>query len=160
MLSCLFILLTLSCQEEKITTLEREDFSISYPSHLELDENEEGTVFVLKTQQQGEDDIFIENINLATQKAENISFNEFAIKIENEIRSQAEIVESKRLKLNGKDCLRLVFKLSQNNINLTFIQHIFVENQKAYALTFSSESKVFDDYYKEMNNVLISFKIK
>ncbi len=162
MFKFLILFSVFSClQNQEVKTLDREEFSISYPSYLELDESgEEETVFVLKTPQKGEDDIFIENINLATKEAGNTQFNEFAIQTEREISSFAEIVESKRLKLNDKNCLRLVFKLIQNDVELTFIQHLFVENQKVYALTFSSESKVYDDYYNEMNDVLMSFKIK
>jgi hypothetical protein len=129
-----------SCQQDKSSKLDKNDYSISYPSHLELDESGKDDIsFVLTTQKDGKEDIFIENINLVTKNTNNIHFNEFVGKMEKDIESVAKIVESKRLKLNGKNCLRLVFNLNQNGIDLTFIQHYFLENQKAYVLTFSCE---------------------
>lgn len=160
-LNCLIILNLLSCQHTKNKKFETDDFSISYPSHLKLDESgQDGTSFVLKTQKKDEDDIFIENINLTTRSLVNLKFDEFVNKTEKEINKIANVVESNRLRINNKDCFRLVFELTQNNVNLTFIQHYFIEDHEAYVLTFSSESSMFDYYFDEMNKVLLSFEIK
>ena len=79
---------------------------------------------------------------------------------EKEISGFGKIVENKRLKLNGKDCLRLVIEFTQSNMDFTYIQHLLVENGKAYALTFSCEKKMLDKYYEDMNSVLMSFTLK
>lgn len=150
-----------SCQDQGIKIFDREEFSIEYPSNLEFDESgNEGVIFALKTQQKDEIDIFIENINLATQEVGNISLEEFISKTKPEINSIAKIVEDKVLIIKGERCHRLVFELTQNNIPLKFIQHNYVKNKKVYVLTFSSEAKEYDRYYSEMNDVLMSFKLK
>lgn len=152
----------LSCaQDSNNKILDNHEFQVSYPSHLKLDESTaEGAVFVLRTELKGKEDVFVENINLTTKEIGDQKFNEFIEGIKNEVSNVAEIVESSRLNLRGKECFRMVFNLTENNIKLTFIQHYFVENKKAYVLTFSSESIVFDDYFDEMNAVLMSFKLK
>jgi serine/threonine-protein kinase len=152
---------TLSCQDDKIIKIERDGFSISYPSHLTLNESgQEGTTFVLTTEKNGQNDLFVENINLVINGVGKTSLDEYSKRVQKEISSVASIIESKRLKINGKDCFRMVVEATQNNVDLTFIQHYYIENQKVYLLTFSSEKKVFDDYYDEMNDVLMSFEIK
>lgn len=152
---------TLSCAQDKRVTVEKEDFSISYPSSLNFDDSgKEGTRFILTADKDGEDDIFIENINLSTQRVGNITFDEYIKKVEKEVSSIAEIVEKKKLEINGKECFSLKMKATQNGVDGIFLQHYYVENQKAYVLTFSSEAKVYDDYYAEMSSVLMSFEIK
>ena len=102
---------TLSCQNDKIKKIERDGFSISYPSHLTLDESgQEGTSFVLTTKNDGQNDVFVENINLVINKVGKINLDEYSKRVQNEIGSVANIVEAKRLKINGKDCFRMVVK--------------------------------------------------
>jgi len=146
-------------QQQTKKLLTRNDFSIVYPSYLELDESgKEGSVFILSTQKQHQNDIFIENINLTTQVVE-MEFDLFAKTTEERISSIATIIENKTLRIDDKECLRLVFQLVQNNVELTFIQHFYLANQKIYALTFSCETKEFENLYEEMNEVLMSFKL-
>jgi len=161
-LTYFFILInTLSCAQDNRKVLEKEDFSISYPSNLNLDDSgKEGTRFILTADKDGEDDIFVENINLSTQKVGNITFNEFIKKTEIEVSSVAKIVEKKVLNINGKKCFSLKITATQNGIDAIFLQHYYIENQKVYVLTFSSEASVYNDYYDEMNEVLMSFEIK
>lgn len=141
--------------------LQKKDFSISYPSHLELDESAvEETIFILKTNLKDEDDIFVENINLVTKPSDDVEFVDFVEATQREIKGFAEVLESKVLHSKGKDYLRIIFKLKQNNLNLIFIQHYFIANNKIYVLTFSSESEAFNEYFKEMNDVLMSFTLK
>ena len=141
--------------------LNREEFSIEYPSYLELDErrNEE-LIFALKTQQKDKNDVFIEIINLSSQEVGNISIEEFISKTRLEINNITKIIEDKALIIQGEICHRLVFELIQDNIPLKFIQHYYVKNVKVYVLTFSSEAKEYDRYYTDINAVLMSFRLK
>ncbi len=148
------------CQKDTLK-LDREDFHVSYPVGYNLDESgQEGTTFVLTAQKDNDNDIFIENINLVTKNVGGVSFDELVKATEKEINGVGTVIENKRLKLNGKDCLRLVIEFTQNDIDFTYIQHQLVENGKAYALTFSCEKKMLDKYYEDMNSVLMSFTLK
>ncbi|PKD18038.1 hypothetical protein APR41_18165 [Salegentibacter salinarum] len=162
LLTYFFILIsTLGCAQDNWVTLEKEDFSISYPSSLNIDDSgKEGTQFILTTDKDGEDDNFIENVNLSTQKVGAVTFDEYIKKMEREVSGIAKIIEKKKLEINGNKCYSLKMKATQNGVDAIFLQHFYIENQKAYVLTFSSEAKVYDDYYDEMNRVLRSFEIK
>ena len=160
-LNFLILLSTASCKQESRKVHTTDEFTITYPSSLELDQSgQEGTSFILKTEKQGDNDVFVENINLATKNVGNVSFDEFSTKTEKDIKSAVSIKEAKRIKLNNSDCLRLVFNLVQNNVELTFVQHYYIKNKKAYVLTFSSESKMYDSFFEDMNKTLLSFKLK
>lgn len=157
-----FILInfTVCAQDDKVK-VKKEDYTIQYPSEFNFDDSgKEGTEFILIAPADGEKDTFIENINLATQKVGSIVFEDYARKTVEEIKVIANIIENKRLNINGGDCLRIIMETTHNNIDLTFIQHYYIKNQKVYVLTFSSETKVYDDYYDKMNDVLMSFMIK
>ena len=161
LINFLAILSILSCQQGQNKTLEKDDYSVNYPVHLELDvSGQDGTSFILKTQKEGDNDFFIENINLVITDAKKTSFNDLVNKAKTDIGSVADIVEGKSLDINGKNCFKMTFKLTQNNIDFTVVQHYFLENQKAYLLTFTSETSKFKKYFDEINKVFSSFKIK
>ena len=159
-LNFLILLSTVSCDQE-LNTLDNNDFIISYPTGLKLDDTgKDGVLFILSTAKDGINDNFIENINLASQYVGDISFEDFIVKTEKEIKSVAELLETKQIRVNGRDCLSLKIKVKQNNLDLTFIQHYYIKNQKVYVLTFSSESKMYDSFFEDMNKTLLSFKLK
>ena len=161
-LTYFFILInTLSCAQVNRTVLEKEDFSISYPSSLNLDDSgKEGTRFILTADKDGKDDIFVENINLSTQNVGNIAFDELIKKTEREVSSVAKIVEKKVIDINGRKCFSLKITATQNGVDAIFLQHYYIKNQKVYVLTFSSESKMYDSFFEDMNKTLLSFKLK
>ena len=157
----ILIILNTGCQQQKIIFLEKDDFSLSYPSHLKLDDSEkDGVSIILATKKENDNDNFIENVNLVVKNIGDENFIDFTNKTVKQINDFGYIKENKRFKINNKDCLRLVIEATQNNIGLTFIQHYYVENGKAYVLTFSCETKKLNKYFNEMNEILLSFKIK
>jgi hypothetical protein len=158
---CAFVLYTLfSCKNDNITEFIDEDYSISFPSHLNMNSEVSGAEFVLTTEKTIEEDNFIENINLATQDIGDMDLSTFIESSENQIESIGKIIKSKRVKENRSDYHRMTFTVTQGNIEAKLIQHSFVKNKKAYVLTFSAKSNEFNDYYKEMNTVLLSFNLK
>ena len=154
--------LLFSCQApESLNKYETDTFSIYYPPNLEIEKNDQsGVLFLLKAEQENENDIFIENINLVSGMAGNIRLEEYAKNAIDEIKVLANLIENKIITVNGKDCLRFVFELEENDTKLKFIQHHYLYNNKAYTLTFSSEAKSYDKYFDEMNKVLYSFRLK
>ena len=151
----------LSCkQEKKVILLEKENFSISYPKHLILDENsEEGIVLAIKTLKENKDDTFIDNVNLIVNNSNGLSFSEIIQKTIKDISVITNIQESKNIKLNGKDCLRIIFELNMQDVNLKVIQHLILENGKLYLFTVTCEKKNFSKYFNDFNSILLSFKV-
>lgn len=151
-----------SCQSQLSTEeLDRKEFKVTYPENLVLDESgQNNTVFILKTTAENAKDTFIENINLATQPVSNNSFDTFVSKTTSEISSVGKLIEKKKSKVNGLDCLKLKFELIQNNIPLTFVQHYYIKNGKVYVLTLSSESSKYEKYIQLFDIVLSTFTLK
>lgn len=152
----------LSCTQVKFNKLNKETFSINYPSYFELDESgESGTSFILtSTKESNRENDFVENINLIIADVGNLTFNEIADKSVNEVKSIATILENKKFKQNGNDCLRLVFKAVQGKYHLTVTQHLLVKKGKVYVLTFTSDSEDYQDYLKDVDSSISSFKLE
>ncbi|PLB21010.1 hypothetical protein [Mariniflexile rhizosphaerae] len=160
LLLLLLLLSTLSCSQGTNTKYETDDFSVSYPVDYEFQKApQKGVDFIIIAKKNNEDS-FAENINLVKRNIPNTSFNDFANISEKEIQDFGKIIESKRFKVNDKDCLRVVFTATQQNIELTVIQHYYLDSKKAYVLTFTSETEDYEKYYKEMNSIMRNFKIK
>jgi len=161
LINILIAICFISCQENNDGMLETEKYSISYPSHLELDQSgQDGTSFVLKTKKENDSDTFIENINLVISNVGKVTFDQLSAKAIEDITNVANIIEKKELNINGKNCFKLVFEITQNNVGFTVIQHYFLEEQTVYLLTFTSETSKLNKYFDEVNQVLSSFKIK
>lgn len=149
-----------SCQQEKFKKLTLKEISISYPSYLELSkDNREGVVFALMTKKKNDKDVFIENVNLVSENVNNTDFTIYVESVKEQISKLADIVESKIFKNNDQIYYRIIFSLTQNNIDLKVIQHYYLYKNKIYVLTFTSQLKEFNDYVKDINNSFLSFKI-
>ena len=104
-------------------------------------------------------DLFVENINLAVENVEDLDFNIYTKKVEEQISGFADVIEKKLIKSNNQKYYRIVFGLVQNNMNLKIIQHYYPYKNRIYALTFTSESKEFKKYVNDINDSFSSFKI-
>ncbi|WP_406755118.1 hypothetical protein [Tenacibaculum maritimum] len=157
----IFVLIfILSCQQGLIK-LERDDFSIHYPFGLILDESgKEGTLFILKTEKENSEDVFIENINLVKANIGNLSFDDLRTKTIRDVKKIANVLEDDKIKVNGNDCLRIIFELSEQGQKMKVMQHFIIKKEKIYVLTFTSESKNYETYFNAMNETLLSFKLK
>ena len=151
-----------ACSQEKFKEINNNRFSINYPSYFELDESgESGTAFILtSTKESNQENDFVENINLIVADIGDLGFNQIADKSVNDVKGIATILEKKKFKQNGNDCLRLVFKAVQEGYHLTVIQHLLVKKGKVYVLTFTSDSEDYQDYLKDVDNSISSFKLK
>ncbi|CAM1362363.1 hypothetical protein TPENAI_20401 [Tenacibaculum litopenaei] len=156
------VITTLGCsQKENFMYLEKEDFIVSYPVSLSLtEEGDEGTVFVLRTSKEDENDSFVENINLVTVNIGNLNFDSLTSKAIIDIDKIADIIENRRIKMKGSECLRVIFQLSEQGKRIKVIQHFYVKEEKAYVLTFTSEERNFNKFFDKANSVLMSFRLK
>ena len=147
-------------QKEALKVFKAEDYIISYPTSLKLDnDGTNGLQFILFTEKDTEDDDFIENINLVSQDltSMDIDLDGFVEITRNELQDVGEIVESERIMAKGYEYHRMVYTYTQNGIQLTFLQHGLIANNTLYMLTFSAKSDSFEEYYLEMEQVMLSF---
>jgi len=154
---------TVFSQPEKGTKeISRKGYSISYDSTYRLDESgRNGTEFYLFTPTQSGDD-FSENINLMIQNLGVLKYDldQFVEISEKQIKVSGKLLESIRKKKDGQEYQILIFEGNFNGLDLKFLQYDFVKNDKAYVLTFSAKQNEFDNYEKEMEKVMNSFKLE
>ncbi len=141
--------------------------SIKYPTNWSLDENSmAGVSFFLYSPLESNDDNFKENINLMIQDfkdydAEGTTLEEFVqitlAQVET-VLSNGELISSATKSKDGKTYQEIVYKGTQNYYNLTWKQHLYVENDKAYILTFTSVQEKYNAYIATADLILESFK--
>jgi len=161
LLLLLITIQNLSCQSNrKYESIESDKYSISYPSSMNVDNTGvSGADFVLSTAKKSENDVFIENINLMIQKSED-DLMDFANRTKSEIEKVGTIISSSVINNNEKSIYRIAFSLIQNGYQLKFIQHALIDNNVLYLLTYSSEASEFAEHSKEMEEIMLSFKLK
>jgi len=163
----LIVLMTtqiLISQNNSSKEINRNSYSITYPSELRLDESgRNGTEFFLFTEKTNAGDDFIENINLIIQdlKNMNIDLNKFVEITESQVRDAGKLISSERITLNGnQEYQKLVYQLKMGKQDLKIFQYDFVKDEKAYILTFSSQSSEFDNYSEKMIKIMNTFKLE
>lgn len=155
-----------SCQSNKksnIKEINKNGYTISYPSDLKLDESGKlGSEFLLYIEKADSTDNFTHNINLIIQNLEslNLDLNKFVEITENQIKANGNLISSERIKTDNSEFQKLIYSAQLNNFDLKFIQYDFVVNNKAYILTFTAKENEFDKYSSEMEKIMKTFEIK
>ncbi|MFM7017887.1 hypothetical protein [Flavobacterium sp.] len=155
------LLQQVSFSQSTLKTIERNGYSISYPSTLRLDETgKNSTEFSLYTEKKDANDNFIENINLMIQdlKGLNIDLNKFVELTENQIANAGKLISNERIKKNNIEYQVMIYEAKMRGFDLKFLQYDFVKNEKAYFITYSAKKDEFDDYFKQMQEIMNSFK--
>lgn len=142
--------------------INRNGYSIRYDSSFRLDESgRNGVEFYLFTPVKSAND-FSENINLMIQDLGVLKYdlNKFVLISENQIKANGKLIESTRMKKGAQEYHILIFEGNFNGLDLKFLQYDFVKNDKAYVLTFSARQNEFENYRKDIENVMNSFELK
>ena len=142
--------------------IDKNGYSIVYDSVFRLDESERnGAEFYLfrSTNQRGD---FVENINLMIQNLETLKYDldQFTTLSENQIKASGKLIESVRKKSGGQEYQIIIFEGNFNGLDLKFLQYDFVKDNKAYVLTFSAKRNEFENFRKEAEKVMNSFKLQ
>lgn len=155
----------LSVSHEDWKTHTDNGFQIQYPSEWELSlAKQMGSSFILFSPLENKDDLFRENVNLIIQdiKGMNIGLEKYAQISESQIKSMmtnAQILESKVMKKNGRRVYHLVYTADMGIYHLKFMQNYFIQNEKAYVLTFTADQKNYDRYIKVGSEILNTFEL-
>ncbi len=147
-------------------TVEDSNYSIQYPASWELNQNGQmGTSFILFAPLESTDDLFRENVNLLIQdltgydldldKYTEITLDQIKMLITN-----SSLTESKRIQKGSEGFHYLIYKGDQGIFNLQFKQYFWVNNNKAFVLTFTSEQNKFATYEEVGKEILDSFTFK
>jgi len=155
----------LSVSHEDWKTHTDNGFQIQYPSEWELSlAKQMGSSFILFSPLENKDDLFRENVNLIIQdiKGMSIGLEKYAQISESQIKSMmtnAQILESKVIEKNGRRVYHLVYTADMGIYHLKFMQNYFIQNEKAYVLTFTADQKNYDRYIKVGSEILNTFEL-
>lgn len=146
-------------------TLDETTYIIHYPDSFYLDRSGQmGSSFVLLSQQTSEKDRFRENINLMIQDISSLGeldqYVEVSLAQITAIAGKENLIESKRMKSGDSEFHKVIFSAPHGQFHLKFEQYYWVKDNKAYALTFTSEVDQFENYRKAGEAILNSFRLK
>jgi len=143
-----------------------DNYSIQYPNTWELNNSKQmGTSFILFSPLTSEKDQFRENVNLLIQdlKGKNLDLDKYSKISEEQIETMltdGKIIESKRIKNGTSTYQKIIYTGTQGIYKLEFEQYYWVEKDKAYILTFTSEENQFATYRSTGEKILNSFQLK
>lgn len=136
-------------------------YSIKYPELWESVDDEDAA-FMLAAPLESENDKFTENVNLMFEQditADLNSYFEYNLAQIKELIPSATIHEKSSITQAGYPCYKLHMSFEQEGVNITSIQYYWVQNSRAYVLTFTAETKKYDEYKTVFSNILNSFEI-
>lgn len=142
-----------------------DNYQINYPSSWILDTSGQmNTSFILLSPLSGDADDFRENVNLLIQDigAYNLDLEGFtSISIEQikAMFSEDAITLNERIEGDGAPFHKLVYSGKQGNGALKFMQYYWVIGEKAYVLTMTSTLEEFEEFLKDGQKILDSFKL-
>lgn len=139
-----------------------EDFFIKYSNDLKQSkENYSAELFLLTKKKDSTDDFF-ENLNVLKQdlRGKKIDINKFVKISEQQISNFGLLIESKQININKKTGHLMMYEGNVKGQKLKFFQYYFIQNEKAYILTYTAKTEVFDLYFNTMKNAMDSFKLK
>lgn len=161
----LFILFFISIPSfgQGLKTVKTTDYEISYPSNFRFDNSKTlGVEFIIYTEKEGENDTFIENINLLIQnlKEYKIDINQYVKISESQIYKIGKNIESKRINQNNSEIHLLSYTANLSGRDLKFYQYLLIKNEKAFVLTYTAEIEKFDIFFPEIIKIFNSFSLK
>ena len=153
-------------QSEEWKSLEGESYSILYPSDWELDQSGlMNTKFIVFAPQSANTDKFKENVNLISQdlKGMNVTLDQYVELSVQQIKlmiPKCKILETETVKTDDIEFHKILYTGDQGQFNLTFRQYLFLQNETAFVITFTSEQSQFENYKEIGEKVLESFVLK
>lgn len=151
-----------SCSQEDFKTLDDEAYTIQYPETWEVNQSGQmGMSFGLFSPIKFEGDMFRENVNLVIQDlaASPMDLTEYVNVSTKQIRTMildSEILKSKTI----GNYQQMIYTGTMGQFKLKFLQNYWIDNGKAYILTFTAEQSEYDNYEKVATQIMDTFKIK
>ena len=139
------------------------DYSIQYPADWTLNnQGSMGTSFFIFAPLDKESNQFRENINLLIQDLSGLNLDlDSYVKISEEqiekLVSNLKMFESSRKKANGSEFHKFVYDGSQGVLKLHIKQYVWLKDEKAYILTYTTEQTQKDKHEDLSEKIMSSF---
>lgn len=147
-------------------SINESNYTIQHPDNWDVDRSGQmGTSFIILSRQTSLQDQFRENVNLLIQDLTgmNLDLNSYTQISEEQIETMianGKLLESQRLNAHGKTFHKVIYTGEQGPYQLKFEQFYWVQNEKAYVLTFTAEVDQFDAYRETGEGIMNSFLLK
>ena len=147
-------------------SLTENNYSLRYPEAWTLDQSQQmGTKFILFSPLSSAEDQFKENVNLIVQDLEayDLNLDQYVALSEDQVETliaEGNILSSERMKRDDSEFHKLIYTGKQGDFDLEFEQYFWLENKKAYILTFTAEEDQFEAYQATAEKILDSFRIE
>jgi len=150
--------------KQKIT-FTKDNFKIEYPKSWRLDTSRiMGTELFIFSPLENEADKFSENVNVMIQNlsGQNINLEKYKQITEEQLSGMAtdgKVFESSIVKTAKNSFYKIVYAMTQGKLRLKISSICFINKDKAYLATFTSEIDKYDSYQKIANDILSTFSI-
>jgi hypothetical protein len=144
---------------------EKGNFKIQYPKSWRLDTSKiMGTELFIFSPLENDADKFSENVNVIIQDltGQNIDLEKYKQITEQQLANMAtdsKVFESSIIKTDKRNYYKIVYAMTQGKFRLKISSVCFINNNKAYLATFSSEIDIYDNYQKVADDILGSFNL-
>ncbi|MEP6728845.1 MAG: PsbP-related protein [Bacteroidota bacterium] len=151
---------------QKLTTLNKKDYSIGAPADWIPDSSKQmGTDLVIFSMLENGTDKFRENVNVVIQNLAgmNIDLEKYTAISIGQIKTMAtdsKIEESKTIRTDRATFQKIIYTATQGGFKLRFEQYYFMANKKAYTVSFTAEIGKFDIFKPTGEAILNSFVLK
>ena len=151
-------------KKSELTTLLKESFRIEYPKLWTLDTSGlAGSELFVLSPLENDSDKFRGNVSVIIQNltGQNIDLDKYKDISETQIGSlgaNGKLFESSKVEAGKGDYYRLRYALNQGNFQLIITSYCYIKKDKAYLVTFTSESGKYDQYKEIGNKTLDSFQ--
>lgn len=142
------------------------NFTVQYPSSWEINlTGAAGSTFAIISPVESDKDQFRENINLMVQDLNGTlvtTLSDFVNISEDQVLSLApngKLIKSEKTTASSKECQHFIFAFKQGERNLVCEQLVWIINNEAYVLTFTSEEDKYDEYKSIGKKLLSKFEL-
>jgi photosystem II reaction center protein PsbP len=145
--------------------LAKDNYKIEYPASWTLDTSGlAGSELFVLSPLENDTDKFRDNVSVIIQNlaGQNIDLDKYKDISETQIAglgTNGKIFESSKMEATAQgDYYKLKYTLNQGNFKLIITSHCYIKNEKAYLITFTSESGKYELYREIGNKILDSFQ--
>jgi len=155
-----------SPEEIEWKLIEHKNYAIQHPSNWSINESAApGIELMIRSEKQGKEDVFLENVNLIIQDLSGYNldlkaFTELSINQVSTYFTDAEVLLSETIEGAQYDYQKLIYVGKQGLMHMQFEQYFWVIDNEAYILTLTCDILEFKNYRAVGERIMDSFKIK
>jgi hypothetical protein len=153
-------------KSSSLTTFIKQNYKIEYPGSWTLDTSGQlNSEFFVFSPLENDSDKFKENVSLIIQNlaGQNIDLNMYKQITEGQIAglgSEAKLFESVKTRTAQGDYYSVRYALNRANFKLIVTSYCYIKDEKAYLITFTSESDKYKQFKRIGVKILDSFQFR